>query len=82
MKQSIEIKFITSTYGVFTRFADSQHPFAVKLEKCLTNSFANTFFLMTSRNWNSLQASVFPDTYNLQTFKTRLYKHLHLHPLA
>ena len=53
------------------RFADSQHSFAVKLEKCRTTSFANTFVPMTSRNWNyPLPASIFPSTYNLQTFKT------------
>ena len=61
-----------------TCFADSQHSFAVKLEKCRTPSFANTFVPMTSRNWNSLPASIFPRTYNLQTFKTRVHKHLRL----
>ena len=35
----------------------------------LSTSFANTFVPMTSRNWNSLPASIFPNTYNLQTFK-------------
>ena len=59
-----------------TRFADSQQSFAVKLEKCRTTSLANTFVPMTSRNWNSLPASVFPDIYNLQSFKTRGHKHL------
>ena len=52
-----------------THFADSQHSFAVKLKKCRTTSFANTFVPMISRNWNSLPASIFPSTYNLQTFK-------------
>ena len=52
------------------RFADSQHSFAVKLEKCRTTSFANTFVPMTSKNWNSFPASTFLSTYNLQTFKT------------
>ena len=65
-----------------TRFADSQHSFVVKLEKCRNTSFANTFLPMTSRNWNSLPASIFPSTYNLQTFKTRVHKHLRLHPLT
>ena len=58
-----------------TRFAESQHSFAVKLEKCRTTSFANTFVSMTSKNWNSPPASVFPSTYNLQTFKIRVHKH-------
>ena len=63
-----------------TRFAG--HSFAVKLEKCRTTTFSNTFVPMASRNWNSLPASVFPSTYNLQTFKTRVHKNLRLHPLT
>ena len=40
-------------FGSSTHFADSQHPFTVKSEKCWITSFANTFVAMTSRNWNS-----------------------------
>ena len=82
---SDELKSIIHPKARFTRstrFADSQHSFAVKLEKWRTTSFANTFVPMTSRNWNSLPASIFPSTYNLQTFKTRVHKHLRLHPLT
>ena len=67
---SDELKSIIPPKACFarsTRFADSQHSFAFKLEKCRTLSFANTFVPMTSRNWNSLPASIFPSTYNLQT---------------
>ena len=82
---SYELKSVVSPNACFacsTRSADSQHSFAVKLEKCRTTSFANTFVPMTSRNWNSLPASIFPSTYNLQTLKTRVHKHLRLHPLT
>ena len=82
---SDELKSIIPPKACFTRntrFADSQHSFAVKFEKCRTSSFANTFVPMTSRNWNSLPASIFPSTYNLQTFKTRVHKHLRLNPLT
>ena len=85
IKCSDELKSIIPHKACFarsTRFADSQHSSAVKLEKCRTTSFANTFVSMTSRNWNSLPASIFPSTYNLQTFKTRVHKHLRLHPLT
>ena len=43
---SDELKSIIPPEACFarsTRFADSQHPFAVKLEKCRTTSFANDF---------------------------------------
>ena len=44
--------------------------------------FIRQYFVpMTSRNWNSLPASIFPSTYNFQTFKTRVHKNLLLHPL-
>ena len=45
-----------------------------------TSAFANSFIPMTSRNWNSLPATVFPATYNLQLFKTRIHRHLQLLP--
>ena len=73
LRCSDELKSVTPPKGCFTRstrFADSQHSFAVKLEKCRSTSFANTFVPMTSKSWNSLPASIFPSTYNLQTFKT------------
>ena len=82
---SDELKSVIPPKACFARsmrFADSQHSFVVKLEKCRTTSFANTFVPMTSGNWNSLPASIFPTTYNLQTFKTRVHKHLRLHPLT
>ena len=84
-QQSDELKSIIPPKACFarsTRFVDSQHSFTVKLEKCRSTSFANTFVPMTSRNWNSFPVSIFPSTYNLQTFKTRVHKHLRLHPLT
>ena len=56
----------------------AQHPFAVKLDKSRTSTLANTFISMSSRDWNSLQATVFPTTSNLQLFKTRTHKYLRL----
>ena len=52
--------------SILCRFADSKHPFADKLERCRTTSFANAFVPMTWRSWNSLPASTFPDIYNNQ----------------
>ena len=80
---SVELKSIIPSKAVFTRntrFSNAQHPFAVKLDKNRTGAFANSFIPMTSRDWNSLPATVFPATYNLQLFKTRIHKHLQLLP--
>ena len=66
----------TACFARSTRFTDSQHSFAVKLEKCRTTSFANMFVPMTSKNWNSLPASIFPST-----FITQVHKHVRPRPL-
>ena len=41
---------------------------------------ADSFIPLTSRDWNSLQATVFTATYNLQLFKTHIHRHLQLLP--
>ena len=41
-----------------------------------TNAFANSFIPMTSRDRNSLPPTVFPTTYNLQSFKTSIHRYL------
>ena len=80
---SVELKSIIPPKALFTRntrFSKAQHPFAVKLDKNRTSAFANSFIHMTSRDWNSLPATVFSATYNLQLFKTRIHRHLQLLP--
>ena len=42
---------------------------------------ANSFIPMTSRDWNSLPPSVFPVTYNLQSFKILIHRYLWLRPI-
>ena len=76
---SVELKSIILPKALFsrtTRFSNAQHPFAVKLDKNRTSAFANSFIPMTSRDWNSLPATVFPATYNLQLFKPCIHRHL------
>ena len=80
---SVELKSIISPKALFirnTRFSNAKHPFAVKLDKNRTSAFVNSFVPMTSRDWNSLPATVFPETCNLQLFKTRIHRHLQLLP--
>ena len=76
---SVELKSIIPPKALFTRntrFSNAQHTFAVKLDKNRTSAFANSFIPMTPRDWKSLPATVFPATYNLQRFKTRIHRHL------
>ena len=80
---SIELKSIIPPKALFTRntqFSNAQHPFAVKMDKNRTSAFGNSFIPMTSRDWNSLPATVFLATYNLQLFKTHIHRHLELLP--
>ena len=60
---SVELKSIMPPKALFTRntrFSISQNPFAFKLDKNRTSAFANSFIPMTSRDWNSHPATVFP----------------------
>ena len=78
---SVELKSIIPPKALFVRnmrFSNAQHPFAVKLDKNRASAFANSFIPMTSRDRNSLPATVFSATYNLQLFKTRIHRYLRL----
>ena len=78
---SVQLKSIIPPKALFTRnmrFLNSQHPFAVKLDKNRTSAFATSFIPMTPRDWSSLPDTVFPAAYNLQLFKTHIHKHLQL----
>ncbi|XP_045491040.1 uncharacterized protein LOC123690909 [Colias croceus] len=48
------------------------HPFTVDIPHKRTQRYANSFFIRTAKEWNSLPSSVFPDHYNLQLFKSRV----------
>ena len=78
---SVELKSIIPPKTLFvrnTRFSNAQHPSAAKLDKNRTSAFANSFIPMTTRDWNSLPATVFPTTYSLQLFKTHIHRYLRL----
>ena len=69
---SVELKSIIPPKTLFTRntrFSNSQHLLAFKLDKNRTSAFANSFIPMTSRDWNSLRATVFPATYNFSCLR-------------
>merc|ERR1712002_586960 len=59
-----------------TRQASNAHRYCVSIANLRINSFNNCFFPSTSKLWNSLPESVFPNLYNLSSFKRQVY-----HPL-
>ena len=59
-----------------TRQASVAHNFCVRLENARIEAFNNSFIPSTARAWNSLPQSVFPGSYNIQLFKSRVCHHL------
>lgn len=63
-----------------TRAASSAHPYVLKPIFGGTVKFRSSFFNRSTRMWNDLPSSVFPETYNLQRFKISAHRHLSLFP--
>ena len=59
-----------------TRLAANSHPFTVEVPSCQKKFYATSFFPRTSAIWNSLPLSCFPDTIDLNCFKSRVNKYL------
>ena len=59
-----------------TRQAAFSHRYSVELCNPRIDRYGDCFFPSTSRLWNSLPASVFPDSYNLDSFKRKVYQYL------
>ena len=59
-----------------TRFASNSHPHNVEVPSCHKKFYVTSFFPRTSVMWNSLPISCFPDSYNLNVFKSRVNKFL------
>ena len=56
-----------------TRQAAISHRYSVELCNPRISRYNDCFFPSTSRLWNSLPSSVFPDSYNLASFKREVY---------
>merc|ERR1712002_316580 len=56
-----------------TRQASNAHRYSVSITNSRINGFNDCFFQSTSKLWNSLPKSVFPDLYNLSLFKRQVY---------
>ncbi|CAH2269174.1 jg1706 [Pararge aegeria aegeria] len=52
------------------------HPYVVNIPKTRTKRFASSFLIRMAGVWNALPSSVFPNSYNLGIFKTRVNRHI------
>ena len=59
-----------------TRQSASAHRFSVQLENSRIGRVGDCFFPTTSALWNALPSHVFPETYNLSSFKRQVCHHL------
>jgi len=56
------------------RGCSSNNPYLVKIPRCRTEVYKQSFFPSTAALWNSLPSHVFPPTRNLQAFKLAVNK--------
>ena len=52
------------------------HDFCVTIPRCYKDVYVNSFSARTTRPWNSLSKDCFPLTYDLNSFKSRINRHL------
>ena len=64
------------SWGRSTHCSDRLHDFPVIIPKCYKDFYANSFFSHTARLWNSLLIDCFLLTYDLNSFKSRIKRHL------
>ncbi|CAH2218241.1 jg9832 [Pararge aegeria aegeria] len=62
-------------YHRTARYRNNLHRYVVEIPSTRTK-LASSFLIRTAKAWNALPSSVFPDTYNLGTFKSRVNRHL------
>ena len=59
-----------------TRLAASSHEYCVEVCDPRIDRYGSCFFPFTGNLWNSLPPSTFPPSYDLSSFKSRVYRHL------
>ena len=64
------------SWGRSTYYFDRLNDFSVTIPRCYKDVYINSFFPRTARLWNSLPIECFPLTYDLNSFKTRINRHL------
>ena len=55
---------------------EKHHPHSLQVPKATSKFHQESFFPRTVREWNKLPTECFPQSYNLDTFKTRVNSHL------
>ena len=59
-----------------TRQSSNAHPYTVQIPKSTKSLYASSFFPRTSNLWNLLPADIFPDSYDMDKFKSSVNRHL------
>ena len=62
--------------GRSTRYSGRLHEFSVSIPICYKDFYVNSFFPCVARLWNSLPIEWFYLIYDLNGFKSRIYRHL------
>ena len=62
--------------GRSARYSTRLHDFFVTITRCYKDVYANGFFPLTTRLWNSLPIECFLLTYDLNGFKSRINRHI------
>jgi hypothetical protein len=60
-----------------TRLSTFSHPYSIHLSNSRVNQHLHSFIPFTGKLWNSLPVSVFPPSYDLNSFKRGVSRHLH-----
>ena len=64
------------SWGRSTCYSDRLYYFSLTIPRCYKDVYVNSFFLWTASLWISLPIECFPLTYDLNSFKSRINKHL------
>ena len=62
--------------GRSTSYSDRLHDFSVTILRYYKDVYVNSFFPCTARLWNSVPRECFPLTYDLNSFKSGISRHL------
>ena len=71
-----QLVLIPFSRGMSTCYYDRLHDFSVTIPRCYKDVYVNNFFPCKARFWNSLLIECFPLTYDLNSFKFRINRHL------